>query len=404
MFTPHETDRHEVSPVNLTMSRRGWLQALGAGAVFGGAAAARAAESPGRLASAGKRKIPTAHLLDRRVVFAHNERYVWNGCGAIAASKNALVMSWYTGGPEEFHPLDRVVWSRSLDRGNTWSEPKLTADPPGDPRAADPMLWHDANGVIHSTYGVSNTFEGPGKWQFFHQSCADPAADELTWSEPKRIDPAIPRDFGETFHCNTKPIELDNGELLVPIAVRTRPHPKPQHWEYRANGALIWSPDRTEWQVFRNRKEFPQSPYTDDRSMWLWECTAFQRDDGTVAMYFRNSWGVLHASYSTDRGRTWSDYEPTVLVNPSARTHVRKLPSGPVICITNASMTSRRFLSMYISYDDGRHFTRLVILEGVEDPVMYPDADLDPDGHTLHIFYENRKDIFYAPLDLRQVL
>ena len=59
---------------------------------------------------------------------------------------------------------------------------------------------------------------------------------------------------------------------------------------------------------------------------------------------------------------------------------------------------------MYISYDDGHHFSRLVILEGVDDPMMYPDADLDPDGHTLHIFYENRKDIFYAPLDLREVL
>ena len=35
---------------------------------------------------------------------------------------------------------------------------------------------------------------------------------------------------------------------------------------------------------------------------------------------------------------------------------------------------------------------------------MYHDADLDPDGHMLHIMYENRRDIFYARLDLKKVL
>lgn len=50
---------------------------------------------------------------------------------------------------------------------------------------------------------------------------------------------------------------------------------------------------------------------------------------------------------------------------------------------------------MHIPYDDGRTFNRLVILN-VNGLVMYPDADLHSDGHTLHIFY--------APLDLREVL
>ena len=32
------------------------------------------------------------------------------------------------------------------------------------------------------------------------------------------------------------------------------------------------------------------------------------------------------------------------------------------------------------------------------------DAELDPDGHTLHILYEDRVDVFYAALDLNAVL
>jgi hypothetical protein len=35
---------------------------------------------------------------------------------------------------------------------------------------------------------------------------------------------------------------------------------------------------------------------------------------------------------------------------------------------------------------------------------MYPDAELDPDGSRLHILYENRKDVFYASLELADVL
>ena len=58
---------------------------------------------------------------------------------------------------------------------------------------------------------------------------------------------------------------------------------------------------------------------------------------------------------------------------------------------------------MHVSDDDGRTFSRLVILD-VDGKTMYPDADLDPDGHTLHMMYEDRKDIFYASLDLKEVL
>ena len=35
---------------------------------------------------------------------------------------------------------------------------------------------------------------------------------------------------------------------------------------------------------------------------------------------------------------------------------------------------------------------------------MYPDAELDDDGHTLHLHYESRKEVYYAKLDVRAVL
>ena len=345
-----------------------------------------------------------ARLLDRTVVYEHNNRYRWNGCGAIAASESALVMSWYTGGVKEPTEENLVVWSRSLDRGKAWSEPVEISNPPGMVRAADPMLWRDSDGVVHYTYATNDmslSLES-AVYRFVRRTCSDPAADQLEWSDEIPIEPQGDTGYTEVFF-NNKPIQLDNGEWLIPVALRTQPIPGkgPHHWGFAAAGAMISSDDMKTWEVFRG-KDFEQSSYG-SKDMTVWEPGAYQCADGTVVMYFRTNWGVLHATCSEDCGRTWSDYEPTVIVNPSSRMHVRKIPDGPVICLTNLSAVSRNYLSMYISYDGGHSFTRLVILD-VNGPVMYPDADLDPDGHTLHIFYENRKDIFYAALDLREVL
>ena len=348
-----------------------------------------------------------AHLLDRIVIYSHNTRDLWNGCGAIAACKSALVASWYTGGEGEPLPENRVVWSRSLDGGNTWSPPVVMADPPGTLRAADPMLWHDPNGLIHYTYAINDMSRDSHDWRFKHHICTEPAADELQWSLGKWIEPGLPPDFGDVFFFNTEPIRLDNGEWLIPVAARTRSSEGHPYGGFHAAGALISADDGKTWKGYRG-PEFEKSDYGPAIRHYVWEAQAFQRDDGTVVMFARTNWGLIHATYSDDHGRTWSVLEPTALPNPSTRFHVRKLPEGPVICLNNPNAYqggrgARGYLSMHISYDDGRTFSRLVILD-VNGLVMYPDADLDPDGHTLHIFYENREDVYYAPLDLREVL
>ena len=96
--------------------------------------------------------------------------------------------------------------------------------------------------------------------------------------------------------------------------------------------------------------------------------------------------------------------------NPSSRCHVRALPGGAVIALNNpnAVMESlpgraqRSPLALHVSYNGGEDFSRIVILDpGVG---MYPDAEFDPDGHTLHLLYEDRVDVFYAALDLDKVL
>ena len=218
-------------------------------------------------------------------------------------------------------------------------------------------------------------------------------------------------DFDD-FMFNNKPIQLRTGEWFGPVAIRTGPRQgNPYHEGFYSAGSLVSPDNGSNWKVVSRTPELAASGYgwPDTR---VWEPTAFQKDDGTIAMYVRNSWGIIHVTFSRDHGHSWSEFEPTVMVNPCSRFHIRKLPSelgGAVICLDNPvadqskGAQNRTPLGMYISYDEGDTFTRLVIL----DPhglCMYPDADLDPDGHTLHLLYENRKDIFYASMDLREVL
>ena len=141
------------------VARRGFLKAAG-GAVLGSSflgcsSESQQAASPPSVMPSNRGK-KAAHLVSRKVVYEHNEKYQWNGCGAIVATETALIISWYTGGVKEPTTDNLVVWNRSLDRGKTWSEPVEISNPPGLVRAADPMLWRDSKGVVHFTYATND--------------------------------------------------------------------------------------------------------------------------------------------------------------------------------------------------------------------------------------------------------
>lgn len=346
-----------------------------------------------------------AHLLDRVAIFKQSEACPWNGCGTITTDGTILLAAWYTGGYKEPHPENRVVLSRSFDRGGTWSPPTIVSDPEGDLRAGDPMAWQDGENTTHFTWGHHDHYKATGDWTYFHMRCDDLSAEQLEWTEAKPITPE-----SIDFMLNNKTIPLRNGGYLSPIAIRTGNRKlSPYHEGFTRAGALLTLDRGQTWRLIGQTPDMPRSGYGPS-DITLWEPGVIETEDGTLRFYVRNSWGLIHTSYSSDGGKTWSDWEPTNMPNPSSRFHIRKIPEGPVICLNNpnslmGSMPDRKQrspLAIHISYDEGVSFARIVIL----DPRvgMYPDAALDPDGHTLHIFYENRIDVFYAALDLNEIL
>ncbi len=282
------------------------------------------------------------------------------------------------------------------------------ADPPGPVRAADPVLWRDEKGAVHLTYGVWDPAKSRqvGEWAFFHCTCVDPKGKELRWTEP--VEMAPDRKYDVFF--NNKPIRLASGIWLMPVVVRNGKQPGtkpiPYHWGFESVGALISNDGGTSWKAVGVSPRISNSGYG-NKDTFCWEAGAFQRKNGTVVIFVRNSWGLIQATESRDEGRTWNDFEPVNVPNPTARIHVRKLPGGEVICLSNPNsrpvFENRSPLAIFVSYDEGVSFAKIVILD-VNAKVMYPDAELDEDGHTLHLHYESRKEGYYAKLDVREVL
>ena len=364
-----------------------------------------AAEKPAPKAGAAQ----AAHLLERVTVCPLDKKHKWNGCGAVTAAGGVILYSWYTGGPGEPHSENRVEISRSFDRGRTWESPQVIADPPGPVRAADPMLWRDEKGSVHLTYGVWDPAKSKqvGEWTFYHCICVNPKAkgETLRWTKPVEMAPHRKLDV----FFNNKPIRLQSGEWIMPVVVRNGKRPdkdSPYHWGFESAGALISIDGGKTWNIAGTSPRIANSGYG-QKDTFCWEAGAFQRKDGTVVIFVRNSWGLIQATESTDRGKTWNEFQPVNVPNPTARIHVRKLPGGEVICLSNPNSKpgseNRTPLAAFISYDDGISFAKIVILD-VNGRVMYPDAELDEDGHTLHLHYESRKEVFYSSLDTRNVL
>ena len=259
------------------------------------------------------------------------------------------------------------------------------------------MAWRDDRGITHLTYGHHDQFQATGDWSYFHTTCPDLAADRLEWSAPTRVLPD-----GPDFMLNNKTIALADGSYLAPIAIRTGPRRlNPYHEGFTQAGALLTRDRGASWQLVGRTPHMTRSGYGPP-DVTLWEPAVIANDDGTLRFFIRNSWGLIHSAKSTDGGVSWSEWEPTNMPNPSSRCHVRALPGGVVIALNNpnAVMESlpgrvqRSPLALHVSYNGGEDY----------NGGTYPDAELDPDGHTLHILYEDRIDVFYAALDLNAVL
>lgn len=294
--------------------------------------------------------------------------------------KGRLWACWVGNGD---NPNGYFMLATSDDGGTKWSKPRVVIDPT-DPanapqrRALVGNLWTDPSGKLWLFFDQSlGYFDGrDGDWYI---TCDNPDADEPVWSKPTR--------FADGCTLN-KPTVLTNGDWLLPVALWTRDRIGPAslkeaHHELDSirMANVFASTDQGKTWTRRGGVAFPGTDFDEHMIVEL--------RDGRLWMLARTKKGISE-SFSTDKGATWSEPQPSAIQNPSARFFIRRLASGNLLLVKNgpieARLPRRSSLTAFLSSDDGKTWGKGLLLDD-RAMVSYPDGVQAPDG-TIYLSYD----------------
>ncbi|HEX5168695.1 MAG TPA: sialidase family protein [Cyclobacteriaceae bacterium] len=318
----------------------------------------------------------------------------------------------------DFGNID-IVMKRSSDNGKTWSSLQVVADyemlQAGNPApvidGTDPAY---PNGRIFLFYNTGNNHEGEvrkgnGLREVWYKTSVDGG---MTWSMPVNITMDVHRpnqpeinaayDFKEDWrsYANTPGHAMQfqngkyNGRIFV-AANRSTGEPQEEFMDYQAFGF-----------------------YTDDhgRSFHLSEMipvpggnesTAAELSNDRLMMNSRNQKGDIKArivSISNDGGVTWdTTYFDRTLIDPVNEGSLLTLSynkNNNVLAFCNAAdAVNRNNLTLRISYDDGKTWTKSLVVDKSDDVKSYTAySDLVKiSKNEIGVFYErsNYAEIVY---------
>jgi len=289
---------------------------------------------------------------------------------------------WVAGGDS---PKAFFVLATSDENGEAWSKPRLVVDShspslPMDRSILVGNLWTDPTGRLWLFFDQSmHMFDGrAGVWAAI---CANPDADQPTWSAPRRIWHGV---------MLNKPTVLASGEWLLPISLDQREGFGPfkglfKELDPQRGANVLASTDKgVTWQR-RGAVRFPNPDWH--------EHMIVERKDGALWMLARTAKGIMQST-SADGGRTWAEpTEPPGIRQPNARFFIRRLASGRLLLVKHGDAVDahagRVQLSAWLSADDGKTWQGGLILDERKG-VSYPDGFQAPDGAVCISYDRNR--------------
>jgi sialidase-1 len=91
-----------------------------------------------------------------------------------------------------------------------------------------------------------------------------------------------------------------------------------------------------------------------------------EQKDGSLFMFIRTDAGVQYASYSRDKGETWSAAQPIRIASPLSPASIARIPaSGDLLMVWNNNGTNqnRTPLNVAVSKDEGKTWEHIKLLE-----------------------------------------
>lgn len=299
----------------------------------------------------------------------YSSRRIWQGIPGIARTKGGRTfVSFYSGDTKEtFGNFTMVLKS---DSDTDFGEPVAVTKKEGKFRCFDPVLWIDPLDRLWFIWNVM-----PGE-EVYASICENPDADELIWGEEFYIGRGV---------MMNKPTVLSSGEWLFPIAI----------WKTEIALNLRKSGLKDDevagsyvYKTSDNGKNFVCMGMADIRNRSFDEHMVLELQNGILKMFVRTTYGIA-ASYSYDRGKTWSTGGDSNLGGPCSRFFISRLKSGRILLINHINFTGRNNLTALLSDDDGKTFPYSLLLDE-RNEVSYPDATECDDGY-IYITYDRER-------------
>lgn len=308
----------------------------------------------------------------------------WQGIPGICwAGEDRLLATWYSGGNTEGSE-NYVLVVKSDDAGKTWTEPIAVVDPSGNVRAYDPTIWRDPAGQVWLFWAQCWSPRDEKIWDgragVWCSICKDPMADDLVWSQPRRICDGV---------MLNKPWIARDGRWLLPVSIwNLEPfHPSV---EGRRLAGLVVSDDNGERFEWVGGTEILDNIYD--------EHVIFDRDYDTMVLWSRTKDGMAE-SLSHDGGITWCAAYKNGLTCPNSRFNIARTRSDKLLLVNHHEPRMEDFsdyraidawygrnnLTVLLSDDEGTTWTSKCLLDERQG-VSYPDVDVAPDGRIAVIY------------------
>jgi predicted neuraminidase len=275
----------------------------------------------------------------------------------IAWTPGGLVVAWFGGTAEG--EADVGIWLSRQEQGG-WSAPREVARDDTHP-CWNPVLFPTERGVLQLYYKVGPS---PREWWGMVTESSD---EGRTWSAPRRL----PR--GILGPIKNKPVSLGGG--LVLSGSSTEHAGWRVHMERSADGGRTWSRGEA---------------LNDGRRLGAIQPTVLPHPGGDVQILCRSRQGRIAASWSADRGLTWSPLSLTEVPNPNSGIDAVVLEDGRSLLVYNHATEGRSKLNVATSVE-GKTWVKVLDLEDQAGEYSYPAVIQTPDG-LVHVTYTYRRE------------
>jgi len=290
-------------------------------------------------------------------------------CSSIAEAANGdLLVTWY-GGSYESSDDEALFMVRRKKGERSWGKPEMLLRNPTQP-VGNAVIFVDGLKRVWIVWGrmeasqplLHNT--GWSETRLMYRISQD---NGVTWSQDK----LFPMDTTGWLPRNLA-ITLSSGELVLPLSDERNDNDLSFIVSTRDNGA-----------TWVRSKNMPNADRSGEQP------TVVQRRDGSLLAFLRTR-PLLLTSESFDRGMTWSQAKPTEFNCPDAAISMRTLRNGNIILAWNNQDKARTPLHIARSTDDGKTWSRPLVLESNPGEYSYPSVFQTGNG-KVHVIYTYRR-------------